>query len=302
MVRCLAGDIPQLSGGHFHGFSTGHARDAGEVEKSKRYMRKWGVFPQHAILLFGAAFVGGLINSVAGGGGFIVFPALLFTGIPPVSANATNTVALWPGTAASTFAYREDLMRVKSVLLPLALTGISGGVVGALVLLRTPQATFMRLVPWLILGATLLFAFSSRLTRRLGISDISTTKVHATRVLWVASGIQFLVSIYIGYFGAGAGILMLATFALMGIQGIHTMNGLKSGLASIVNGVAVITFMIAKAIMWPQAMLMVTGAAIGGYGGAYYARKIDARLVRGFVIATGIVLTTYFFFSNYRAA
>lgn len=254
----------------------------------------------HSLVLFMAALIGGLLNSVAGGGGFIVFPALLFTGMPPINANATNTVALWPGTAASTFAYRRELAGVRSVLLPLCITGALGGLLGAIALLKTPQSTFLSLVPWLLLGATLLFAFSGRVIRLLRISEaVRASAMHSRRLLWLAILIQFVVSIYIGYFGAGAGILMLAMFALMGMESIHTMNGMKTVLASTVNAIAVITFVIAKAVMWPQAAWMILGAGIGGYGGAYYAQKIDPKHVRRFVIVIGTVLSAYFFIQNH---
>lgn len=248
----------------------------------------------HALLLFGAALLGGLLNSVAGGGGFLCFPALLFTGIPPINANATNTVALWPGTVAATAAYRRPLTEARSMILPLTLTGIVGALVGALILLRTPQATFLRMVPWLLLIATLLFAFSNRINNFFR-SHIAHAARHA---MLGATALQLAIAVYIGFFGAGAGILMLAMFAVLGIENIHTMNGLKTWLASVCNGVAVITFMVAKAIYWPQALLMLTGALIGGYGGAYYAQKIRPQIVRGFVIMVGAAMTAYFFVRN----
>ena len=247
-----------------------------------------------AILLFCAAFVGGLLNSVAGGGGFIVFPTLLFTGVPPINANATNTVALWPGTVASTAAYRQSLIHARKMILPLTLTGVGGALLGALILLRTPQATFLKLVPWLLLVATLLFAFSGKISAWFR-SHIAEVRHHA---LLGAAAVQLVIAVYIGFFGAGAGILMLAMFALLGIENIHTMNGLKSYLASICNGVAIIAFVVAKAVFWPQAILMLIGASIGGYGGAYYAQKMRPALVRHFVIGVGAAMTAYFFWKS----
>lgn len=252
----------------------------------------------HAILLFVAAFVAGALNSVAGGGGFLAFPALLFTGVPPINANATNTVALWPGTVASTAAYREDLGAVRHMMLPLVLTGVIGALLGAILLLRTPQATFLRMVPWLLLVATLMFAFSQQLTRffRRFIVASTHTHHHATRkALFGAALLQLVIAVYIGFFGAGAGILMLAMFAMLGVESIHSMNALKTLLASVCNGVALITFVLAKAVLWPQATLMLVGAIIGGYGGAYYARRMKPSTVRAFVIVTGAAMTAYFF-------
>ena len=248
-----------------------------------------------AIFLFAAALLAGALNAVAGGGGFIAFPALIFTGMPPIHANATNTAALWPGTVASTGAYRRVLSReAHRFLAPVVVTGMLGGLLGAILLLRTPSATFLNLVPWMLLGATMLFAFSQRLVRRLRAS--ASNWKHAGLAAAVGPAVlQLLIAIYIGFFGAGAGILMLAMFALMGVENIHTMNGLKTLLASICNGVALLTFILARAVIWPQALLMVVGAAIGGYGGAWYAQKLPAARVRQLVIVIGLLMSAYFF-------
>jgi uncharacterized membrane protein YfcA len=248
----------------------------------------------HPIFLFFAAFVGGALNSVAGGGSFISFPALLFTGVAPIAANATNTAALWPGTMASTFAYRKEFGAGERRLLPpLIVTGMLGGVLGAWILLRTPQATFLRLVPWLLLAATLLFVFSGRMTawvrRRAGHQKGS--RILMAGVLFL----EFLVAIYVGYFGAGVGILVLALLALLGMENIHAMNGVKTLLVSIVNGVALITFIWAHIVVWPQALLMLVGASVGGYGGAYLAQKMNPQHVRWVVIAVGFGMSAYFF-------
>jgi uncharacterized membrane protein YfcA len=259
-------------------------------------------------LLFIAALLGGTINSVAGGGSFIGFPALLFTGVPAIQANATNTVALWPGVVASAGAYRQELAKQpRSLLLILGGTSLIGGVLGALLLLRTPQRTFTLLIPPLLLMATLLFALSPRLTALLrqrraargqAAHSLSDEKLPLGRLLLV-SFFQLIIATYGGYFGGGIGILMLATLGLMGMENIHEMNGLKTLLAGLINGVAVVTFVVAGAIFWPQALLMIVGAVIGGYGGAYYARKIDQRWVRLFVILVGVGMTIYFFTTIY---
>jgi uncharacterized protein len=264
---------------------------------------------QQGLYLFSVAFAAGALNSVAGGGSFISFPALVFAGVPPITANATNTFALWPGTAASTAAYRGELAGYRRMMLPLIGTGIVGGVVGALLLLHTPQATFMRMIPWLLLAATLLLAFSGNVARLIGVQALCPN-ARTSGVRWApqvyASGpsrrrilqgaiLQLLIAVYIGFFGAGAGIMMLAMFALMGITNIHAMNGLKTLLATVCNGVAIVAFIAARAILWPQALLMTGGAILGGYGGAWFAQKIPARYVRWFAIAVGAGMTTYFF-------
>jgi uncharacterized membrane protein YfcA len=246
-------------------------------------------------VLFFAGVLGGTLNSVAGGGSFITFPILLFTGVPPINANATSTVALWPGSVASTSAYRKELAKQdRTGVLVLGSTSLIGGILGAILLLRTSQTTFVRLVPYLLLVATLLFAFSAPITNRLRRRNIETKK---TGTSWSGLvGIAFLqLIIYGGYFGGGIGILMLATLGLMGMENIHEMNALKTLLTSFINGVAVITFIIAGAVVWAQAIVMVAGGIIGGYGGAYFARQIEPRWVRAFVILIGVGMTLYFF-------
>jgi uncharacterized protein len=249
----------------------------------------------HGVFLFAAALVAGALNSVAGGGGFIAFPALIFTGMPPINANATNTAALWPGTVASTGAYRNVLSREdRRLVLPLMMTGLLGGLVGAIVLLKTPQQTFLRLIPWLLLVATLLFCFSRRITRWIRLRNAQPDSPSRLNAM-AGAAVQLVIAIYIGYFGAGAGILMLALFALMGVENIHTMNGLKTMIASVCNAVALATFIVARAVVWPQAALMIVGAAIGGYAGAHYAQKLPPERVRQLVIATGFSMSAYFF-------
>jgi uncharacterized protein len=251
------------------------------------------VHVEHAIFLFAAAAVAGALNAVAGGGSFISFPALIFVGMPPISANATNTAALWPGTLASAGAYRSAMRgRVKTIV-PLIISGIIGGTIGAYVLLHTPQRTFMRLVPWFLLSATLLFTFGRRIT--------AFFRKHAASIHDRASStfggalIQLIIGLYIGYFGAGAGILVLAMLALLGETDIHAMNGMKTLLVTVANGMALFTFIVARTVMWPQALVMVVGAALGGYAAAWYAQKVDPRITRGLVIATGFSMAIYFF-------
>ena len=249
------------------------------------------------ILLFSAAVAGGAVNSVAGGGGFIAFPALLFTGMPPINANATGTIALWPGTLASTGAYRKALSKalLKRVW-PLIVITLLGSLVGSFLLLKTPQQTFLKMVPWLLLGATLLFSFGSKITAW-------ASKRHGEHgpSVWAVSGVTVLqacVAIYLGYFGAGAGIVMLALLSMMDIESIHSMNGLKTMLATCGNGVAVVVFIFAHAVYWPQALLMIGGSVLGGYGGAHYAQKLNQKTIRYIVIVIGSAMTVYFFWKT----
>ena len=201
------------------------------------------------------------LNAVAGGGSFISFPTLLFTGVQPVPANATNTLALWLGATASGGAYRSRLNISRRVMIPLVITSIIGGVLGAILLIKTPASTFLRVLPWILLGATLLFTFGKHLTRR-----ISARVSHdaSTKALVGASMFELLVAVYGGYFGGGIGIMNLAMFAAMGMTDVHEMNALKTVLGAIINGVAAVAFVLSGAILWPQALVMTVGAVVGG--------------------------------------
>ncbi len=246
-----------------------------------------------AALLFAAALAGGAMNSVAGGGSFLVFPALVMTGVAPINANATTTVALWPGSIASVGAYRSELSRARHARL-FSLISLAGGVAGAVLLLHTPSATFSRLIPFLLLLATLLFAFSGRITTWLrAVRGKDGASPHQS--LLVIAALQFIISVYGGFFGAGIGILMLAMLGLMGMENIHEMNALKTLLASCINGIAVVTFVVAQVVVWPQAILMLIGSVAGGYGGARLALRVEPRLVRRLIIAIGLIMTAYFF-------
>ena len=250
---------------------------------------------QTAIFLFFAGALGGALNAVAGGGSFISFPALLFSGVEPIAANATNTVALWVGVTASTGAYRRHLDLSRRVMIPMVITSLIGGVAGAFLLLKTPAQTFLHVLPWLMLGATLLFVLGPRLSRSTnGLSaDIST------RALAFATVFELVVAVYGGYFGGGIGILNLAMLAVVGMTDIHAMNALKVVLGGIINGVAVVTFIVAGAVVWKQAGVMIAGAMLGGYAGAHYAQKLPQQWIRAFVIAVGTGMTTYFFWKAY---
>ena len=245
------------------------------------------------VLLFVAAAIGGAINSVAGGGSFVAFPALLFAGVAPVPANATNTIALWPGALAGAIAYRRELATVRDTLVPLSMAALVGGLVGSLLLLRTSNHTFVLLIPWLLLFATLLFSFGGQVVKRV------TRGAHAP--LPVAIGAQLAISVYGGYFGGGMGIMVLAVLSLTGMVDIHPMNALKTTLGSIVNGVAVVAFVLAGAIVWGPAIVMIFGGIVGGYAGAAVARQVSPKRVRALVLVVAWAMTTYFFVRTYVA-
>jgi uncharacterized membrane protein YfcA len=251
---------------------------------------------QIVIFLFFAGALGGALNSVAGGGSFIAFPALLFSGVPPIPANATNTIALWTAAAASGGAYRKKLDIPRRVMIPLLAASTVGGLVGAFLLLKTPAQTFMRVLPWLTLGATLLFAFGKKLAGgRRSVIEHETTGP----ALIGATIFQFGVAIYGGYFGGGMGIVMLAMLAVLGMTDVHAMNALKSVMAFVINGVAVVTFIVAGAVYWKHGIIMIVGGVAGGYVGAHYAMKMPQVWIRWFVVAVGAGMTVYFFYKSY---
>ncbi|MGQ9815613.1 MAG: sulfite exporter TauE/SafE family protein [Candidatus Roseilinea sp.] len=246
------------------------------------------------ILLFAAAVVAGAINSVAGGGTLISFPSLLTAGVPAILANATNTAALVPGSASSAFAYREEIRTQGRLLITLFIPSALGGVLGAIALVVTPPEIFNYIVPFLVLFATLLFA-GRDLFNRLAGNDTEEEKP----VTWIGNiwGVTFqiLVAAYGGYFGAGIGILMLASLSIMGLRDIHRMNGVKTVLAVAINGVALVVFIIEQKVVWSLAILMAVGAIIGGYGGARLAKRVNQNAVRGFVIVVGLIVSVYLF-------
>ncbi len=248
----------------------------------------------HAIILFVAALVAGAINAVAGGGSFITFPTLMYIGIPAKFANATNTVALWPGQVASIGAYRRQFENLSwKTMTPLLVTALVGGIAGAWTLLKTPETTFVHLVPWLILAATLIFMMSGRVSQ--WVRSRSSSGEH--REFNTARGVvlQSFIAFYLGYFGAGAGILILAMLALLGMDEIHTMNALKALLTSVSNGVAMVLFVFSHAVRWPETVLMVVASMLGGYFGAHLAQKTKPEYVRAIVIVIGLTLSIYYF-------
>jgi uncharacterized membrane protein YfcA len=248
------------------------------------------------LFLFVAGVLGGALNAVAGGGSFVAFPALMFAGVAPIPANATNAVALWVGVTASSGAYRKHLDISRRVMVPLAVTSVVGGIGGAFLLLHTPAHTFLRVLPWLMLGATLLFVFGRKLSRgsKSGLAHDATTNA-----IVVAAIFELVVAVYGGYFGGGVGIMNLAMLAALGMTDIHAMNALKVLLGGIINAMAVVTFTLAKAVAWKPGVVMIAGAIVGGYFGAHYAQKLPQPWIRAFVIVVGTSMTIYFFWKAY---
>ncbi len=240
------------------------------------------------LLLVVAAFGAGLMNSVAGGGTFLTFPALVFAGVPSVMANATSTVAVFPGALASAWAYRKDFPTIEGLRTRTVLTvSLAGGILGALLLIYTPEHTFNELVPWLLLAATVLFAAGKRLTPFL--------RRHIHLGPTALCIIQFLIALYGGYFGGAMGIMMLALFGLFGLTDINAMNALKTLLAGLLNAVAVVCFVVAGQVAWTPALIMLVSAVAGGYAGARIARKMNPDHVRAVIILIGLAMTAIFF-------
>lgn len=251
------------------------------------------------ILIAAAAFAAGVINSMAGGGTLISFPTMVWLGRPPIMANATNAVALWPGSLSAMFGYRDDMRRVRRWLFLLIIPSVAGGALGAILLLHTTEKTFTRIIPFLILGATLLLAAQELISRKLNLIAKAHEKPTTGWVVFVFT-FQLLVGLYGGYFGAGMGILMLAALGLIGLTDLHEMNGLKNLLAVGINGVAAIYFAISGAVLWVDAIVMALAAIAGGFAGAKLAKRLGRRFVRSAVVIIGLTMTIALFLKNAR--
>lgn len=242
--------------------------------------------------LVAASFIAGVINAMAGGGSFISFPAMLAIGVPPIQANATNTVALWPGQLTSVWALRTDLRR--DLLGVVCSASVIGGTSGAVVLLHTRQVTFMHLVPWLLLTASLLFWISGPVSRWLKRRSAEPHIAHTPAMLPLFLTI-IPVTFYIGYFGAGAGFLLMSALAIFGVEEMNALNSLKVLAACLSNFCAVVTFIFGGAIVWHYCLISMVFAAIGGYVGAQYARRMNPSVLRTIVVVTGCSMAAYFF-------
>lgn len=246
----------------------------------------------HTLLLFITAFIAGGLNAVAGGGSFITFPALIFTGVSPITANATNNTALWVAALASAGAYRQNLSIPRRQFFLLCGISLVGGVLGSVALLYTSPDVFQKLIPYLLLLATLVFTFGEPLKTWFQRRSQKSSESPPLLNLMLA---QLAIAIYGGFFGAGLGILMLATLTFLGIKNIHTMNAFKTFLGSCINGIAIIPFIFAGVIAWHQAILMAVGGSLGGYLCANYARRLEPLLIRRVVMVVAFSMTIYFF-------
>jgi uncharacterized membrane protein YfcA len=244
------------------------------------------------LVVAAAAFAAGLINSIAGGGTLVSFPALLWIGRDPILANATSTVALWPASLAGAYGFRRELKGGARHFVLFGVPSLVGGVLGALLLINTRSETFARLVPFLVLFATLLLAAQEPISRKLG----RVEGAKPTRAWWAGAIVfQFFVGVYGGYFGAGIGILMLAALGLLGFSDIHRMNALKNLLAICINGVAALCFIASGKVLWADVLLMTFAAIVGGYTGARLAYRLGRRFVRIAVIVIGLIMSISLF-------
>ena len=255
-------------------------------------------------ILFLSGFVAGVMNSIAGGGTILTFPALIFVGLPAIAANATSTIALLPGSLAGALGYRRNFTAAARWIRRFALVSFLGGLIGGVLLTRTPPELFEWLVPFLILFATVLFtmrSFFARLFRRMaatpqgGHEQRIPSHEQGSRWLLMAVAFQFVVAIYGGYFGAGIGILMLASLGMLGIGDVHEMNAVKNVLALFINVVAAAYFVWSGLVHWWEAGAMALGAISGGYGGAHFAQKIPQRLVLRIITGIGFTLAGVMF-------
>ena len=245
-----------------------------------------------------AAFLAGLLNAVAGGGSFLLFPAMLGTGMPPVQANATNTVALWPGQLTSVAAYREDIRRNLRLAVPMGIAGLLGGTVGAIVLLHTPQTTFLHLVPWLLLVAATIFALSGPVSRWLEhrkVARAGETREPQRLLIFLTA---IVVCFYIGYFGAGAGFLIITLLSLFGFQDLNEFNALKVVSTTLAKGAAFLIFVVSGQVEWRFCLAAMISCAIGGYVSASLARRIPQGVLRATVVVIGFSMAAWFFWRN----
>lgn len=254
--------------------------------------------------VFIASVLGGGVNAIAGGGTLLTFPALVGLGVPALTANATSTVALWPGALSSMVGYRGELRGARAWVVRLTLPSVAGGALGAWLLLRTPPDRFERIVPFLVLGATLLFQAQGPIMRRLArgraaaagsaAADPAAQSADESAGIdpqvapWLFVAAQFAIGVYGGYFGAGIGILMLAGLGMMGFTNIHRMNGLKNWGAVCMNVVAAAIFAFSGIVNWPVALAIAAGGLLGGYGGSRMAQRVGQQRVRRAIVVIGL--------------
>jgi len=253
-----------------------------------------------------ASFLGGALNAVAGGGSFLTFPAMLSVGLPAIQANATNTVALWPGQLLSIAGYRDEVRKHPALAWRMAIAGLVGGSGGALLLLHTPATTFLQLVPWLLLFAAVIFAVSDpvmkwlqrRAARLNGQTEVVQRDVHA-RDPWPLVLATVVVCFYIGYFGAGAGFLIITLLSLFGFQDLNEMNAMKVVSTTMANGMACILFAFSGKVEWRYCLAAMVTCAIGGYMSARISQRLNQRFLRALVVCVGLGMAAYFFWRNH---
>jgi uncharacterized membrane protein YfcA len=249
--------------------------------------------PAQIAILVLIGFLAGMSNALVGGGTLFTFPAILAIGLPPVLANTTTTVALWPGTVTAASAYRSQLKRVRKDLPPRIAVALAGGLLGAVLLLASGNALFFYLVPWLLAVATLLFTFSRQIVKR-G-AELSHGRHRNTRLL----AMEFVSAIYGGYFGAAIGILLLAGMTLSGEEDMQSANAQRAFLICFINGIALLLFVLTGVVDWPVALIVMAGSIAGGYVGAKLARRVPNHWLRLIITAAGGIFSVYYFVEAY---
>jgi uncharacterized membrane protein YfcA len=249
------------------------------------------------IVVFFAAMAAGAVNSVAGGGTVFNFSALVWTGLPLIRANATNATSLIPGSLGGVAALFNELKSQWRSFIVLLIPTVIGSLVGAFTVRNTSEAIFRAVVPFLILFATVIFARRDAIVRWLKQRQEVTTEEQplSTTAYLAGMALQFLISFYGGYFGAGIGILMLTSLSIIGMANMHKMNAIKNALAIAINGTAAVFFIIGGNVEWPLAIVAAIGASIGGYGLGTYAKRMDQEKLRQGVVIAGVVVSIYMF-------
>jgi uncharacterized protein len=255
-----------------------------------------------------ASFLGGTLNAVAGGGSFLTFPAMLGVGLGPIQANATNTVALWPGQLTSIAGYRDEVRKHPRLAWMMAAAGLAGGSAGAIILLNTPAQIFMNLVPWLLLFAALVFVLSEPVMKQIqrvrgdsaqGNAMDPDSAAGSKRKIWPLVTATTAVCVYLGYFGAGAGFLIISLLSVFGFQDLNEMNAMKVVSTTMANGVACIFFAFSGKVEWRYCLAAMVTCAIGGYLSARVSQRLNPRLLRALVVLVGLGMAAYFFWRNY---
>ena len=247
--------------------------------------------PLSIVAALAAGLIAGAVNTVAAGGSILTFPTLIWLGLPPLLANTTNNVGIWPGNLSGAWGMRRELGSLPRRWLLVVIPALLGGVLGALILLHTPSMIFARLAPWLILGATLLIALEPLMRRLQASARRRFPSVAVTRQLEIVLVVQFAVSIYGGYFGTGMGLIMLTVLGLVGHDDLHANIGLKNLAAIATNGIAIVVFVLGNSVIWPVALVLAAGTLTGGWLGAHLARKAGRERTRRAIIAVGVVMS-----------